>query len=130
MAQPTILLADDDLDFLKTTSELIRRKGYQVLTASSPEDAKSMLDRQAIDIAILDLRLRGGGREDTSGLDVAAAISPRIPKIILTASGDTDAMRNVVGLNSEGIPHVVEWLRKDAYASVSVRWRRDSGVGS
>lgn len=113
MAQATILLADDNPEYLDSKSELIRREGFQVVTASSPSQARSILETQAIDVAVLDLRLEGGGKDDISGLDIAMLMAPRIPKIILTAHSETDVMIDAFRLNSEGLPRVVEWITKD-----------------
>jgi len=41
MPKGILLLADNDLDFLKTRAELLEKKDYCVLTAASPMQAKA-----------------------------------------------------------------------------------------
>ena len=57
MAQETILLADNDIDFLKIRKVSLERAGYRVLTASDPIEARQLLSSTHIDLAILDIYL-------------------------------------------------------------------------
>lgn len=64
--QETILVVDDESQLLKVNSELLVQGGYNVLTASSGEDAVELYGRQGkdIDLVIMDLGMPGmGGRK-------------------------------------------------------------------
>jgi CheY-like chemotaxis protein len=51
----TILLIDDDKDFLYATSELLTNRNYTVHCASSFNEALNLLDTYAIEIMIADI---------------------------------------------------------------------------
>lgn len=50
-----ILLADDDLVFLRLTSDLLCNAGYQVLTASGMSACEDILSSEAVDVLMLDM---------------------------------------------------------------------------
>ena len=78
-----VLLLDDHPDNLLLRSTILRKYGYVTETASTVEEAASMLDN--IDIAVLDYHL-GAGK---FGTDVAADLRsrrPQVPIIILSAT--------------------------------------------
>ena len=57
MAQIKILLADNDVDFCETRCEFLKRAGFDVIRAASPEEARKKLVDENPDVAILDIRL-------------------------------------------------------------------------
>ncbi len=78
-----VLLLDDLEDNLILRSTILRQKGYQVVTASTIEEAEQKLND--IDIAVLDYHL-GAGK---FGTDVAESLRqkrPQVPIIILSAT--------------------------------------------
>ncbi|MGI9101582.1 MAG: response regulator [Terriglobales bacterium] len=78
-----VLLLDDLEDNLLLRSTILRQKGYEVVTASSIEEAEQKLGD--IDIAVLDYHL-GAGK---FGTDVAESLRqkrPHVPIIILSAT--------------------------------------------
>ena len=82
-----LLLADNYPDFVDAWAEWLRNRGYVVLTAGSLEEARFQLEHAHVHVAVLDLRLvKNNDPEDRSGLDLAMASDPAIPKIMLTAS--------------------------------------------
>ena len=83
----TVLLADNDKDYRNTLSNILKNAGYKVFTAKNPVEARSVLDSQAIDLAILDQRLDDDKDSlDQSGFEIAKEDKYRyLPKIILTA---------------------------------------------
>ena len=58
MQQPRILLVDDEMAVATVLATLLRRSGYEVVTANSGRDAERFLDER-FDALILDLRLPG-----------------------------------------------------------------------
>jgi two-component system, OmpR family, response regulator len=78
-----VLLLDDQVDNLLLRSTILRKHGYLSETASSIEEAESLLDQ--IDIAVLDYHLGAG----QFGTEVAARLReqrPEVPIIILSAT--------------------------------------------
>ena len=50
-----ILLVDDDLDFVKVTSTILKEKGYNVLEAHDPIQAVAKAYQENPDIILLDV---------------------------------------------------------------------------
>ena len=78
-----VLLLDDQIDNLLLRSTILRKYGYLTETASSIEEAESLLDQ--IDIAVLDYHLGAG----QFGTEVASRLReqrPEVPIIILSAT--------------------------------------------
>ena len=72
----TVLVVDDDEHILMAMALLLRGGGHEALTATSREDALTVLaasPRQP-DIALIDMHLRGG----QNGVDVIAALHERL----------------------------------------------------
>src|SRR5260221_9498020 len=55
----TILLTDDNLDYLQVTRRLLEREGHQVITASSGPEALGILKQGKIDLLLLDYYMPG-----------------------------------------------------------------------
>ncbi len=86
METKKILLVDNDPDYRETVQEFLERKGYQVLVASSLEEAITTAGQKYLDLAIFDVRLQDDADEkDLSGLVFAKQLDDTLPKIILTA---------------------------------------------
>ncbi len=114
MATATLLFADNDPDFLKTRSEFLEQEGYQVIQAGNPAEARRLLEKGGIDLAILDIRLRDDDDEkDTSGLTLANEVTPSIPKIILTSFPSVDAVREALRPQSGGLSLTVDFVSKN-----------------
>ena len=88
----TVLVLDDEQRVLDEIEEFLKNKDYIVYTAAEVETAYGLLEKESIDIVILDIKLPG-----ISGLDVLSKIkssSPDIEVIILTGHG-SEADRDV-----------------------------------
>tara|TARA_B100001057_G_C22663767_1_gene876995 strand:+ start:99 stop:785 length:687 start_codon:yes stop_codon:yes gene_type:complete len=86
--RPQILITEDERDLLDTLYYNFKKENYDVFTASSGKEAIEIIDRQSIDLAILDIML-----PDMSGLDVCKHIKinrseSHTAVIILTARGE------------------------------------------
>lgn len=84
MEKTRILVADNDPDHLKIMRDFLKRKGYAVVVARNVPQAKQVLQDQAVDLALLDVRLTNDDdSRDFSGLTLAE-LAPGIPKVVLT----------------------------------------------
>ena len=54
-----ILLVDDSSEYLEATRSLLEGEGHTVLTAENGHDALSILNRQKVDILLLDYYMQG-----------------------------------------------------------------------
>jgi two-component system, OmpR family, response regulator len=78
-----VLLLDDRDDNLVLRSAILRQKGYEVVAASSIEQAEAKL--HVIDIAVLDYHL-GAGKFGTDVAETLRRKRPQVPIIILSAT--------------------------------------------
>lgn len=86
----TILVVDDEEGIRHGLSRFFEREGYAVETAEDAARATATCSRSKIDIAILDLRLKG----QVSGLDLLARLKaddPELPVIIITGYGSIES---------------------------------------
>lgn len=88
-----LLIVDDDVDIRTLLAEQLGRAGYRVVTASQGTEMRSVLDREHIDLIVLDLNLPG---EDGLTLCRDLRAKSRTPVIMLTARGE--AIDRVLGL--------------------------------
>ena len=72
----SILVVDDEENFLTLLQWFLSQRGYEVITASSADEALGALSRRTFDVALLDLRL---GASD--GLDLLAELTQRMPNV-------------------------------------------------
>lgn len=62
MSTPTILLVDDDPDFVEITKAILETKQYQVRSAQDPDEGFARLEEEIPDLLILDIMMgRGAG---------------------------------------------------------------------
>jgi DNA-binding NtrC family response regulator len=114
MSKRTILFADNDPDFLDTRREFLEKEGYRVIPATDPTEARRLLEKGGIDLAVLDVRLVNDDDEkDTSGLTLAKDPAYRpVPKIILTNFPTYQAVREALSPALDGLPPAVDFLDK------------------
>jgi CheY-like chemotaxis protein len=85
-----ILLVDDEPELLASWERILRPFGYACLTASTGSEAMAVIDREAPDLIVSDLRLPGIG-----GLAVARYARARHPgiSVLLVSADDSDGAR-------------------------------------
>ena len=107
MASPTIMLADNDPDFLEVAREFLEQNGFRVVCASNPEQAVRLLKEVPIAVALIDQRLRNDADDhDRSGLGVAEETMDvsAAARIIVTTYGDVDLVREALRPRRGGRP--------------------------
>jgi two-component system response regulator PilR (NtrC family) len=83
-----ILIVDDEEVLRDVLDAVLRREGFDIVSAASGEEALSKLDEEEIDLVILDVMLPG-----ISGIDTLRAIrisNPSLPVIVITAFSSID----------------------------------------
>lgn len=86
-----ILIIDDDEDVLITAKMILRNHFKEILTASSPKQLESLLQKQEVNIIVLDMNFKAGatsGNEGLFWLGRIKSINPQIDVIMNTAYGD------------------------------------------
>jgi len=87
-APPLLLIVDDDDAFRRPTAELLKDEGYRVETAGGAAEAGAFLERQTIDLLLLDLRMPGIG-----GLQVIEVLrrrGSRVPILMISGYGSVE----------------------------------------
>ena len=83
---PTLLVVDDEACILSALRRSLRREGWRVLTASTPDEALRMLDEEPIDAVLSDHKMpRMSGLEV---LEVAARRRPNAVRILISGWPD------------------------------------------
>ena len=60
MSAPSILIIDDDPDFVEVTKAILEAKQYEVISAYSPEEGLARLEEEIPDVMILDVMMGRG----------------------------------------------------------------------
>ena len=108
-----ILLADNDMDFLATYGEFLASEGYNILKATSPVEAKEVLQTSRVHLAILDLRMENDSDEkDRSGLILAKSTARSVPKLILTRFPTYQDVVEALKPDLHNLPPAVDFLDK------------------
>ncbi len=99
MHKPTILLADDDRLILATLGAGLRNANYEVLEATSGEEAIRVCEARQPALAILDVRMPG-----MSGVEAAQVIrqNAKVPVMFLSAYSDPEVVREAVAEGALG----------------------------
>jgi two-component system KDP operon response regulator KdpE len=84
MSKPIVLVVDDEPQILRVIRASLPLRGYEVITASSGEEALNQISKQLPDLIILDLVM-----PEMSGLDVCRRVREfsAVPIIVLSAKG-------------------------------------------
>ena len=117
-----ILIVDDDAATRDLLATHLRREGFEIREAASGEEALRLIEREAVSLVILDMRMPG-----MSGTDVVRALRHRLatatlPIMVLTGKGDDYPLASSLGIGAD------EYLTKpihldDLVARVRARLR-------
>jgi CheY-like chemotaxis protein len=111
----TILVADDDPDYLFQTVFNLGKAGYKIITAESQAEAESIITKFKPDLAIFDLMMES----DDSGFILCYRIKklyPDVPVILATAVSRETGMSFSLDSGMEK-----SWIRADRYLEKGIR---------
>ncbi len=93
----TLLLVDDEQNIVSALKRLVRRDGYEILTANSGAEALEILEKNAVDVIISDQRMPG-----MTGVEFLSKVKELYPDTIrLMLSGYTE-LTSVTDAINEG----------------------------
>jgi response regulator RpfG family c-di-GMP phosphodiesterase len=81
-ATHVVLFVDDETRILSALRRSLRREGYRILTAETPQAALQVLQQEPVDVVVSDQKMPG-----MSGLELlerAAGIQPAARRILIT----------------------------------------------
>ncbi len=111
----TILVADDDPDYLFQTVSGLERAGYKTVSVESQSEAESVIARFRPDLAIFDLMMES----DDSGFILCYRLKrkyPDVPVILATAVARETGLSFSLDSESEK-----SWIRADKYLEKGIR---------
>ncbi len=88
-----ILIADDQSDVLEALRLLLKREGYKIESAESPQQVLQAIENHDFDAAIIDLNYTRDTTSGQEGLDLLAkiqTIDSMLPVIVMTAWSSVD----------------------------------------
>jgi DNA-binding NtrC family response regulator len=96
-----IMVVDDEVHIRELLASYFQKRGYDVTTAGTAEQALQLSDEIAIHLMILDIALA-----DADGLEVLERVKgahPNLPVIILTGMGfDEELLKEALRKNASG----------------------------
>jgi CheY-like chemotaxis protein len=118
ISQKTVLLVDDDPDFLYQQKLQLEAAGLSVITAENEKEAESVLASMRPDIAVVDLMMENVD----GGFTLCYHLKKRdssIPVILVTS------VNNETGLNFNAAdPEQKSWIKADAFLSKPIRFEQ------
>lgn len=111
----TILIVDDDIDYLFQTQLKVEQFGFKVITAESQKEAEKIIEISKPDLAIFDLMMEN----DDSGFILCYKMKrkyPDVPIIIATAvTAETGMSFDVTGDDER------RWIKADLFLDKGIR---------
>lgn len=90
----TVLAVDDEPDILALIEKVLKREGYEVLTASSGAKAISLIKTgKSIDLILLDVMMPNIDGFEVSQWVRGSENEKRIPVVFVTAKDDAQSMK-------------------------------------
>ena len=99
MSSKRILLVDDEAAILRSLQRLLRRRGYEILTAESGIAALALLETASVDVIISDMRMPN--MNGAEFLAKARGLRPDSVRILLTGYSDMEC--TIKAINDGGI---------------------------
>jgi DNA-binding NtrC family response regulator len=111
----TVLIVDDDIDYLSQMELQVRRLGYDVVTADTQKHGEELIGRQKFDLAIIDLMME----KKDSGFILCYKMKQKNPSMpVIIAS----AVTAETGL-SFGVETAADrsWIKADTFIEKGIR---------
>lgn len=111
----TILIVDDDMDYLFQMQLKVEQFGFEVITAEGQKEAEAIIETTKPDLAILDLMMES----DDSGFILAYKIKrkyPDVPIIIATAVTAETGLTFDTGNDDDQ-----KWIKADLFLDKGIR---------
>jgi DNA-binding NtrC family response regulator len=121
-SRATILVVDDDADVLTAARLLLRQHFAAILTTTDPAEIAALMQRERIDVFLVDMNFAIGhnrGIEGLNYLEQIRSIDPEAVVVLMTAFGD---LNTAVQAMREGAADFVlkPWLNENLVATLSV----------
>ncbi|AFH65211.1 response regulator transcription factor [Paenibacillus caseinilyticus] len=95
MAQPTILIVDDEKDIIDLIEIYLRNEGYRLLRAANGLEALSVLEKEDVDLIVLDIMM-----PKMDGIEACLKIRETRNMPIIMLSAKSQDMDKILGLGT------------------------------
>jgi DNA-binding NtrC family response regulator len=112
----TILIVDDEEVLQDVLTQLVRREGHSTLSARSGEEALEILEREEVDLVLLDLMLPG-----LSGQQVLREIRRRDPDQVIVVVTAYSSVESAIEAMREGAFHYIPKPFKNEEVLLTIR---------
>src|SRR5580693_8936270 len=129
LKKSTVLVVDDDIDVLTAVKLLLKTEAQEVITEKNPENLNWLLQRNQVDLVLLDMNFNSAINTGNEGLywlrkikewDAAASV------IMITAYGDIDLA--VRSLKEGALDFVVKpWHNEKLVATIRETLQKKDG---
>ncbi|HOH99591.1 MAG TPA: response regulator [Bacteroidales bacterium] len=115
MQKKTILIVDDDPDYLFQMKLKVQQFGFEVITADSQKEGEKIIEHSRPDLAILDLMMEN----EDSGFILSYKIKRRYPDVpIIIATAVTAETGMTFGIHSDTDK---QWIKADLFLDKGIR---------
>ncbi len=125
MINGTLLIVDVDRDSLKALEIATKKEFETVIAINSPERIRKVLEKNEVDVVILDMNFKAGVHNGNEGLFWMKEIFDHdgdISVIIVTASGDIDLA--VRAIRAGAVDFITKpWETARVLAALNVAWK-------
>ena len=111
--KPLILIVEDEKQVMETNCRMLRRRGYEVITAQNAAEAYKRLNECLPDLLILDIMLPDG-----NGLDICKWFRQKSLRPVLFLTGNSDVRDKVEGLGQGGDYYLTKPYHFDEFLAV------------
>ena len=116
MIKPTILIVEDEPEVLRINARMLKRRGYDVITAGTVEESYRLLSSVAPDMLILDIMLPDG-----SGYDICEKFRRTSDNPVMFLTGKNEISDKVEGLGRGGDYYLTKPYSFDELIAVAER---------
>ena len=114
----TILIVDDDQDYLFQLQSKVKQFGYKTIAAESQKEAEDILEKIKPDLAILDLMMEN----EDSGFILCYKMKKKYPDVpIIIATGVMAETGITFDINDENNR---KWIKADRFLDKGIRSER------
>lgn len=111
----TILIVDDDMDYLFQLKLKVERFGFEVITADSQREGEQVIESMKPDLAIFDLMMEN----EDSGFILSYKIKKKYPEVpVILATAVTAETGMSFDLSEESNQ---EWIKADLFLDKGIR---------
>ena len=105
----TVLLVDDEVDFLQTLLKRMLKRNVTAAAAKSGEEALAFLSQNAVDVVVLDVKMPG-----MDGIETLREIKKRHPLLeVIMLTGHADMEVAIEGMNCGAFDYLMKPINID-----------------